>query len=943
MRKSDSPVRRSVALALAAAAIPMLAVAQEPAPVVLEEVVVTGSSIKRIEGEGALPVQIFAEEDIQRSGATSVTDFVQQIPAMQGFFHIADSVGGGGGGVTTASLHDVGSQYTLVMLNGHRVAPSDSGTTIDLNSIPLAAIQRIEVLTDGASSLYGADAIAGVVNFILKSGESPLTLNTRYSVPEAAGGVSHNASLTKGWGDLNVDGYEAFVALSYDKQEQLAARQRDFASTGLISGTFGDLAYDFFNGSSRSVPPNVDVRGPAIGGYRPDGSAINSISFSPYREDTGTCPPDHVAIGRQCFFDYTTTVLIAPQVERKAVYATGKKNLRNDDWSVFGEVAFTDAAVIARIAPYPAEFGMGTDHPYYEEYIEPYLTVAQRAIMTAPTCTSTTCLVNVKYRLYDMGNRTYEYATEATHMVGGVTGKAAGWDITASMTVSVQDQSQNYLAGFPLDAAFNEALDSGAIDPFPYVRSTMPREMITALRDTGYVGNYNTNQIRMRGWEVNAQRALFSFPGGDSVISFGGDLRQNSYRQTANDAVAHAEILFDDVQPEFALERDGWGAYAEFFAPVAENFEATASLRYDSMGGTFNQIAGETYGSTETATTYKIGGKWQAHPTVAVRASYGTGFRLATMRQIGQPQIDWGVTSGTYTCPFNAGYDPLGYFAAGYICATGLQFEAYQGGNPGLTPEESKQYNVGVIWQPIDQFSMGLNYWSVELDDAVTSVSESLILENPATYLDLYTTKYKPSNGLTYVAIVFAPINIGKLQNEGVDWDFTYRHDLGFGSIRGTLAGTHLMKSRYTLPGTADMWTTSLDQFGANDAVSFKDIVNAQVVLSHGDFEHTLSANWRNGYKDQFYTAEDDCVFYDPNTFDCADGRLDVKQHYTFDWRTSWSPMDNVNVVLGIQNLFDKDPPLSLRVNGAGHQLGYDPRYADPYGRTFVVNVSYQY
>jgi iron complex outermembrane receptor protein len=929
---------RSLALAIAGilSAAPLCATAaDEPAaaqPIALEEVVITGSSIKGIQAEGALPVQVFANEDIQRSGATSVTDFVQKIPAMQGFTSIADSVGGGGGGITTASIHDVGEQYTLVLLNGRRVAPATSGTTIDLNSIPLAAIERIEVLTDGASALYGADAIAGVVNFILKSGEAPLSLTGTYKSPQHSGGKSYNFALSKGWGDLNTDGFEAFIAASYDSQDQLAASQRPFASTGIISGTQGSQIYDFFNGSSRSVPPNVDVRGPGIGGTSSSGNPINSISFSPYREDTGTCPPAHVAIGRQCFFDYASSVLISPEIERKAIYGSGEYKVGDSEWSIFGNLAYTEVGTTARIAPYPAEFGMATDHPYFTQYVTPFLTDAQAAVATS---------ANVKYRLYDMGNRTYEYNQDSLHVVGGVNGDIAGWDVTGAVTFSNQKQPQNYKAGFPLADEFNAALDAGEFDPFPYVKGEMPADQLEALLATQYIGNYNTTKIDMMGFDANAQRALFSMAGGDSVLSFGFDYRDTSYKQTPNSAVANAEILFDDVQPSYDLSRDNWGAYAEFLAPVAESFDMTASVRYDSISGTKDSITKETSGSTESQATYKIGAKWQAIESLAFRASYGTGFRVASMREIAGPQVDFGVTSGTYNCPFNASYDPLGYFAAGYICADGLQYEMFQGGNPDLAPETSKQWNVGVLWQPIDAFSMGLNFWSVEVSDGVSSVSEQLILENPETYLDLYTTKFKASNSLTYVAIIDAPINIGKIQNEGIDWDFNYTQDFSFGAMRATLAGTYLSKSKYTVPGTDDVWTTSLNAFGVNDAVSLKNVINAMVTLTTGNWENTLAARWVNGYKDQAY-SEDDCIFLTADG-DCTAGRLDVPAYYTFDWQTSWSPAEQLTVVLGIENIADEDPPLSLRVNGAGHQLGYDPRYASALGRTYSLTATFRY
>lgn len=916
--------KRSVSMAAVLAlgglfALPVLA--QEPP----QRVEITGSSIKRVAAEGALPVQVVTQEEIRRSGVTSVTDLMQALPVMQGFTSIADSVGGTGGGVTTASIHDVGEQYTLVLLNGRRVAPATSGTTIDLNSIPLAAIERIEVLTDGASALYGADAIAGVINFILKQGESPLILDARYSKPKKKGGEQQNISISKGFGDLSRDGYSAFFSASFDKQEQLRAKDRDFAKTGIITGTYGDLTIDFFNGSSRSVPPNVDV----LAG----GQFLTSLS--PYKLDPangGNCPPDHVGIGRQCFFDYTSTVEISPELERKAIYGSGKVALGKSGWTAFGDLVFTDVSTVARIAPYPAEFLMDKSHPYFTKYVAPYLTPAQAAAATG---------ANVKYRLYDMGNRTYDYNTKAQHGVLGVQGTAAGWDMTTGVTVSKQKQDQNYLAGFPLADKFEAGMASQAFDPFPYTLGQMPANQLQALLATQFVGNYNTVDIDMVAIDGNAQRPLFNLPGGQAILSVGFDARKTGYALTPNAAVANAEILFDDVQASFDLSRKSYGVYGEMLMPVTKTIEATASVRFDSMSGVTDHRNNQKFGGTEDATTFKLAGKWQATPDMVLRASYGTGFRLATMREIAQPKIDFGVTSGTYNCPFNAGYDPLGYFAQGYVCADGLQFEVYQGGNPSLKPEKSKQWNVGWVFQPTQALSVGLNYWAVEVRDSVSSVSEQLILEQPGKYLGLYTTKFKASNGLTYVAILDAPTNIGKVQNEGIDWDLTYKTKTSFGRVEGKLAGTYLVKSRYTVPGTDNEWTTSLGQFGINDAVSFRNVITASATVGHGAFEHTLSGRYRSGYKDQAW-SEDDCFFLDADG-NCAAGRLNVPAYSTFDWRTQWQATKNLTVAFAIENLTDKKPPLSLRVNGAGHQLGYDPRYASAMGRTFVLNARLQF
>lgn len=193
--------------AIGAAVAALLSVAATPsvAQDSTQRIEITGSSIKRIASEGALPVQIISAEQIQRSGATSVADVIQKLPAMQGFTIADIAIGSNSGGIVTASIHDIGESYTLVLLNGRRVAPTGSGGRINLNAIPMSAIDRIEVLTDGASALYGSDAIAGVVNFVLKRNQQGGSVSARVDVPTEGGGKSANASITYGFGDLDKD------------------------------------------------------------------------------------------------------------------------------------------------------------------------------------------------------------------------------------------------------------------------------------------------------------------------------------------------------------------------------------------------------------------------------------------------------------------------------------------------------------------------------------------------------------------------------------------------------------------------------------------------------------------------------------------------------------------------------------------------------------------
>lgn len=209
-------------------------VAAETGIAEVERITVTGSAIKRTDLEGALPITVISRADIDRSGVTNTAELVQQLPSMQGFTTSSDSVGGDGGGTQTASIHNLGEEYTLVLINGRRLAPADSGSSIDVSSIPISAIERVEVLTDGASALYGSDAIAGVVNFIMKENFQGFSVNARYDKPEEDGGSGYDVGFTTGFGDIDTDGFNVMLSYSHNDREQLKATDRDYASSGII-------------------------------------------------------------------------------------------------------------------------------------------------------------------------------------------------------------------------------------------------------------------------------------------------------------------------------------------------------------------------------------------------------------------------------------------------------------------------------------------------------------------------------------------------------------------------------------------------------------------------------------------------------------------------------------------------------------------------------------
>ncbi|MGW8390950.1 TonB-dependent receptor [Pseudoduganella sp. HUAS MS19] len=911
--------------------------AQEAAPEApMQRVEITGSSIKRIAAESSLPVQSFSQKDIKKSGVSTVTDFIQQLPAMQGFSVAADSVGGGGGGVTTASIHDIGAAYTLVLLNGRRVAPANSGTTIDLNSIPLSAIERVEVLTDGASALYGADAIAGVVNFILKKGATDWEFNAKYSRPEQSGGASNAISLSKGFGDIDEDGYSVFFSVSHDEQKQLKASQRSFARTGIIN--FTDPAngkqLQFINGSSRSLPANAGVTYNSSEIDPDTGLPVEkTVNLNPYAlAHGGKCAAvnaDFYGDGN-CYFDSASTIEINPESQRDALFSSGSVKLGNSGFKGFYDLAYTEAKIVASIAPYPADFSIAKGSALYNKYIQPHLSAEQDAGATS---------VVAKYRLYEMGNRSYDYGTKATHLVAGVDGAVAGWDVNSALTYSKNKQTQKYVAGFPLADKFQAAIDAGSIDPFAYGLGEMPQAMRDTLLGTGFTGTYNTQTVEMKGWDARASREAFKLPGGAAQVGVGVDYRNTSFKVNQADVAKNARILFDNPQVDSAYERDNFGAYTELVMPVSKALELTGSARYDQIGAIDNNLSGQKVGNKENAATWKMSAKYAAASNLLFRAALGTGFRAASMQEIAGPLEDWGVTGGNYQCPLTGTSHPLASYCNGVVRQ---QFEAFQGGNPDLQPEKSRQWSIGTVFEPTSSLSMAFDLWNVEIRDQVTSVSEGLIFDKPAKYADLFTTKHISSTGRDVLAIKLLPINIGKVENRGVDYDFTHRAKLLGGKLTSRLAGTWLLRSRYTTPGTDDQWESSLNRYGSNDKVSFRHVVRASTSFEQAQWTHTLSASYRNGYTDKEQSADDCAVIVAGQPGECYGITLQVPSYTTFDLQTAYRPMKNLEITGGILNLFDRDPPFTLRNTGS-HQVGYNPSYSSALGRQFYVSASYKF
>lgn len=958
------------------------AVHAEDQPAKSEKIEVTGTSIKRIAKEGALPVQTFTKEAIAKSGATSVTELIQNLPSMQGFQAPSQSVNSGGGGVTTASLHSLGSKYTLVLLNGHRMAPADTGSTVNLESIPLAAIERVEVLTDGASALYGADAIGGVVNFILKKNYQGAEVHANYDSPQKSGGSNSSVSVTGGFGSLDQEGFNVQLSYSHDDQKKLTAAQRSATNRGGVfkfkDSTGRDLWYTQW--SSNAVPANLLL----TFNNDPD----NQQDFvSPYRVLNGdTCPvqPQTITASGRCRFNYAATVDNVPASKRDSFFASGRFKL-GDNFQGFADVAYSDYKMTAAFAPPAQPIGViiGTPGAPASKWAflanDPAFQAAAKWMWDndvgdgSPYDPTKLTDAQVWTRVYDAGRRTDIFQTKSLHTVVGVDGSIGNWDVSASFTHSDNKTSDTAVAGYVDSDKFLAIIKSGAYNPMTSVAGSA----VAALAPAVLHQVLDQAKSGIDALNVHGSRAVFDLPDGEAMFGGGLDLLKQSYKDDPSllnqggnplrPTLTNTVIGGTAGALPFDTTRNVVGFYGELVAPVAKGLELTSSVRHDhydaaqnargfdvvndAKGNPVAQVehaGSKSEGKSFDSTTYKVSGRYQPTSNLLLRGSYGTGFRAPSLANITTPLTFAGSTNGTYSCPFPGTVGCLG---------PGAQYDLLNVGNPksdgdALKPEKSTQWTVGFRLEPSKQLSLGLDLWNVTIKDQIQAINENAAFASAnalgaaSPYAKYFSVIIDPTGGFPSWALSQKPLNLSKAEYSGVDWDNTFRTTLMGTKVSAQWTGTYMLKARYT-DGATGEWQTSLGKYGPDNQVVFRVISNLMISQQVGNWANTLALHYKSGYHDQAFAADDAIIrtvkadggFGSPIAF----AGLDVSSYTTVDWQTKYTVNKGLSVSGGIKNLLDRTPPLTLQNAGAGNSAGYDGRYADIAGRTFYATASYKF
>ncbi|MFC3460321.1 TonB-dependent receptor [Massilia haematophila] len=893
---------------------------QQNAP--MARVEVTGSSIKRVAKEGALPVQVITADTLQKQGITSAEQLMATISANgtgtdnptsgnNVFGADADRVSGG---ASFASFRGLGPNATLVLINGRR-APTHgkSGKAVDLNSIPMAAIARIEILKDGASAIYGTDAIGGVMNIILRSDYQGAEVSAYTNVTEEGGGNIHRGSLIAGTGDLEADGFNVMTTLSFTKNEKLSSKQRDFANgfqpwRGLSPDTTGTPYANQLTGAGTALgtgfqrpgDPNTYLQANPLSF---DGKCDTVEGMSQYQSALWKDVTSPLRSTYSCAYDYGGDYIMQSPSEQANLLLRGTYKLAPEH-TMFVEAIGSRSEVISILTPAQISTSLANKNAYpvggqYYQDLSAYI----------PTYNPNLPII-YKWRANPLGNRTQENTTMSGRLLVGFEGMIRNWDYKLGLSKAQSTTHMDLLDGYAYTDAFYKVLGSGIVNPWSRDGSQTQAAM-DAIEATKYYGAFQTGKTTMTQVDGTISGELFDLPAGKLAMAAGFDFRRESYMYSQD--VAAEPILLspgNDNLPK--ATRNVKALFAEFIVPVTKDLELQLAVRRDDYS-----VIGAT-------TNPKVAFRYQPTSWLLLRGSANKGFLAPSFTQLYTGLLRQELASGvtdTVGCAANPG-DPR-------FCAP-ERFDYVSGGNESLKPETSKQGTLGIVVEPFKGFSASLDWWAINIKDRILKRSASDVLKNPTVYA---ANIYRNNDGL--IEFVDARwFNASGAKTRGIDLGL--RGDGKFGDG---------YKWSATLDGT---WTGSY-QFAEVDGQPYKEYVgefftrdlylrwkhSATLSVSRGDWNVLLSNNFASGYKDQLPNGGKGAL---PAGFD-----PDVSSYTRFGLSTTYSGFKNTKLTVGVQNLFDRDPPFTAHNVDDVVGAGWDPRVADPRGRAFTFNVQYKF
>jgi len=883
--------------AMAILAFPSLSFAQSSESST-ERIVITGSAIKRIDAETSVPVTVIKMDDLKLQGISSVEQIMQNLSAMQISVNAAQSIGSGFGGATFANMRGIGANKTLVLLNGERISNNAvDGSAPDLNMIPFAAIDRVEVLRDGASSLYGTDAIGGVVNFITKRSFTGGTASAGFDNPKLGGGKVKTANVGFGSGNLVEDGYNIFGSIGLRKEDAIAGNQRDY-NKRIVGGL-----------SNSTDPANYTQDFGTL--YNPSAPGCSGTALIPYKG------------GTQCKIVTPNFVDFSPKSETASGLFKGILRV-NGSLDLGFEAFAARNSVTTRIAPVPyggylmnPMMPNGKPNPYFPtSNIDPTFDDGTAGVPAFSSSKAFPNPVNVQpgfayvfWRDFPNGSRSQQNDNQQNRIMFSADGNAAGWDYSTKLSFNRNQVDQKLVGGYGNGEMIGEGLLEGIINPFG-AQSAASSALLQQAALNGLLQTATGTVSTLKG---SASRELSDWMGaGRPVqIALGAELRKEDFVSRANTDFAELVSASTGLDPTYVAKgkRNITAMYAELNVPVQKSLDVTGSVRTDH------------YSDFGTTTNPKLAFRFQPTGTVLVRGSASTGFRAPSLYELYGSQ-SYTNTAGNFNNPINCpGGNVIAGASSGANCES--QFQVLNGGNTALKPEKATNLTMGFVLEPAKNLTTSLDFWQIDVTNQISSIPQSTLFSTYPQFGQYYNFA-QPGNLLSITSNCPGPKcgyvdqrlqNLGAVNTSGFDFGVQYRLRSDLGQIDTNLQSTLITKYNYQdYPGGE--FKQNVGVYSGSGPI-FRWQHNLSVNWTKAEYSAGLAIHHKSGYKD-----------FEPTNV--------VSSYTTADVYGGWTPSKGVKLLVGIRNLANTPPPFTNQ-SDLFQSGGWDSRYASAFGRTLYM------
>jgi len=943
--------------ALASATLPAQQAPEQPAApeTSLETVLVTGSLIKREDFDTPSPLQVLTAEDLKDTGYTSISDVLRGLSANGQGTLTQTNPGSFAGGASGVALRGLTVGATLTLIDGERMVAyplTDDGqrSFVDVNSIPFSVVERVEVLKDGASAEYGSDAIAGVVNVILKKSFTGFEVNAEAGQTSMHDGATAHVNAIAGIGNLDSEGYNAYLSVEWRHQDEIYLHNR----SGLWTAT-NWIPYGGLNLTPAQVENSAGSAFTA--GVVPFPASLTGYLINPA---TGVLDGSEIFLHNACsnaklLADECTYIdprlEIQPQTGNLNILGRFTHNLAGS-W----QVIVTASLFRSEAEQVGLHNGVNPDtlpNVALEPGGTPTIVNSSLFPITVPANYPGNSFgqpAPLVYNFPELGQITTQFVTDTYRLFADLKGTWAGWDLNATAGAMYAATTQRGSAGLNF-VALQNALNNDYVLGSPNGAALFAP--IEEVKDTN-----SLQDIDLRG-----TRTLTQLSGG--ALSLGAGL---GYYHRYLDALAPPTVASGEQTPSVAFayaqgSQTDYAAYTELVAPLLKSLELDGAVRWDHYN---------TYGSS---TTPKFGLKYTPLKQLTFRGTWGQGFRAPNPAEAGTAGNLFvsGVFPDPVLCKQNAqGQQLPGSFPLTCSLApTGLQTT-----NPQLKPERSTNYTFGVIATPVEQIKVSLDYWDIKIKEDVVSASELVNLGVPTQSLQFTIVRGPPvlaqqvtvecQNSPNYstcpyvqtpVGLIdfqeFPYVNATQTEVNGIDLDLATHVDIGkAGRLSASLNYTHMFHYYLTAPTgvTTDLAGTHGPTGVSGDTGNPKDRAVFSLSWDLGRWDVTGTVNYVGAFN-----LTDPSIGLDTcgesviesgkwlNAYTGPTSWCQVDRFVTVNLYTEYGFTDHFFVHGSVLNVFNTPPPLDLQTYGSAGNYSNAFHDAGAIGRFFSIGASYTF